>query len=95
MIPNCMKVWKILMALDKYPEYRSYQEKIQLMAPEEWLKLKPEMVQEELHKVHSNKMQMKPTEFEKNEVGFRVQHTQQNTQERNIVGMRRHHHHPL
>lgn len=88
-IPNCMKVWKILMALDKYPEYRSYQEKIQLMAPEEWLKLKPEMVQEELHKVHSNKMQMKPTEFEKNEVGFRVQHAQQNTQERNIVGVRR------
>ena len=47
-IPKCMRVWKIMMALDKYPEYKSFQEKIQLMEPEEWLKLKPETVREEL-----------------------------------------------
>jgi len=58
-IPKCMRVRKIMMALDRYSEYKSFQEK-----------LKPETVREELHKVHSNKLQMRPTDFEMKEVGL-------------------------
>ena len=61
-IPNFFHVWKILSSLDTYPEYRIYTEKIQQMEQSEWIKLKLTDIRHELHKLHSNKVQMEGKE---------------------------------
>ena len=57
-LPKFCQVWKILSAVEKYPDYRIYTEKVQQMSPQEWIKLTPETIRTELHKIHSNKVSL-------------------------------------
>ena len=57
-MPKFCRVWKILSAVEKYPEYRVFTDKVQQMAPKEWIALSPETVRQELHKIHSNKVSL-------------------------------------
>ncbi len=64
-MPKFYRVWKILSAVEKYPEYRVFTDKVQQMTPQEWVKLNPETVRQELHKIHSNKTQLQTTNNER------------------------------
>lgn len=57
-MPKFCRVWKILSAIEKYPDYRIFTEKVQLMSPKEWIVLSPEYIRAELHKLHSNKVSL-------------------------------------
>jgi hypothetical protein len=57
-MPKFFRVWKILSAVERFPEYRVFTDKVQQMAPTDWVKLNPEQVRTELHKIHSNKTQL-------------------------------------
>jgi len=57
-MPKFYRVWKILSAVEKFSEYRIFTDKIQQVSPNEWIKLTPEMIRHELHKIHSNKVSL-------------------------------------
>ena len=57
-LPKFCQVWKILSAVEKYPDYRIYTEKVQQMSPQDWIKLNPETIRTDLHKIHSNKVSL-------------------------------------
>ena len=57
-MPVFYKVWKILGAVERFPEYRIYTEKVQAMAPNDWNRLTPQEIRGELHKLHANKVQL-------------------------------------
>lgn len=71
-IPKFFHVWKVLSGLEKYPEYRIYTEKIQQMEPKEYIRLKIPEIRAELHKLHSNKVQMEHKGETQNVVGLSV-----------------------
>ena len=71
-MPKFCKVWKILSAIEKYPDYRIFTERVQLMTPQEWIVLSPENIRTELHKLHSNKVSL-TTQKQNKHTGFGVQ----------------------
>ena len=68
-MPKFYQVWKILSAVEKSPEYRIYTEKIQQMTPQDWIKLHPDTIRTELHKIHSNKTSLQHKDNNNNEGG--------------------------
>ena len=72
-MPKFYKVWKILSAVEKFPDYRIFSEKVQLMSPQEWIKLTPEQIRVDLHKIHANKMQLQVSSSNNNTVGLSAQ----------------------
>jgi hypothetical protein len=69
-IPKFFQVWKILSGLEQYPEYRIYTEKVQQMEPREYIKLQVNDIRGELHKLHTNKVQMENKQEKNDVVGF-------------------------
>jgi hypothetical protein len=61
-MPKFYRAWKILSAVEKFPEYRLFTDRIQQMPPQEWIRLNPETIRTELHKIHSNKTTLHTTE---------------------------------
>lgn len=66
-VPKFFQVWKILSAVEKFPEYRMFVEKVQQMTPQEWVRLRPESIRGELHKIHSNRVSLQVLREEKKE----------------------------
>ena len=54
-IPKFNITWKIVSAVEKFPEFRTFTEKIQPMEPKEWIRLDVNDIRTELHKIHINK----------------------------------------
>ena len=54
-IPKFNITWKIVSAVEKFPEFRTFTEKIQQMEPKEWIRLDVNDIRTELHKIHINK----------------------------------------
>ena len=67
-IPKFFQVWKVLSGLEQYPEYRVFTEKVQQMEPRTYLKLDIGDIRTELHKLHSNKVQLEEKSGKKQEV---------------------------
>ena len=67
-MPKFYRVWKVLSAVEKFPEYRIFTDKIQQQTPQEWIVLEPDTIRQELHKIHSNRTSLKE---EKGEVALR------------------------
>ena len=67
-IPRFFQVWKILSGLEQFPEYRVYTEKVQQMEPKQYLTLQVGDIRTELHKLHSNKVQLDTGSEKKQEV---------------------------
>jgi hypothetical protein len=74
-LPKFCVVWKILSALEIYPEYKIFLEEMQTLQPNKWIQVEVSFIREELHKIHSNKVVMK--QESKTVVGFNIQ--QKNT----------------
>jgi hypothetical protein len=68
-MPKFYRVWKILSAVEKYPEYRIFTDKIQQMPPQEWIRLDTDQIRTELHKIHSNNTSLQK-EVKQENVGF-------------------------
>ena len=54
-VPTFFKTWKMLSAVQRYPEFRFYSEALQQMPREEWIKLKPEEIQHKIKQIQTNK----------------------------------------
>ncbi len=57
-MPRFCQVWKILSAIEKYPDYRLYTERVQQMNPTEWITLKTQDIRTDLHQLHSNRVNL-------------------------------------
>ena len=64
-MPKFCRVWKILSAVEKYPEYRVFTDKVQQMAPKDWIAISVDQIRQELHKIHSNKVSLYSEKKEK------------------------------
>jgi hypothetical protein len=70
-MPKFCQVWKILSAIEKFPEYRLYTERVQQMNPKQWIKLTTHDIRSELHQLHSNRVNLGSNQ-PNNVVGFHV-----------------------
>jgi hypothetical protein len=71
-IPRFFQVWKVLSGLEQYPEYRVYTEKVQQMEPKQYITLSLADMRGELHKLHSNKVQLENKQDKPEVVGYKV-----------------------
>jgi hypothetical protein len=72
-MPKFCRVWKILSAVEKYPEYRVFTDRVQQLAPKEWITLSVEGIRQALHKIHSNKVSLSLEKKDKHTSFFSAQ----------------------